>query len=109
MTPTPATCANPNCDRAVPRPKRPGRPAIYCSPGCRRTRRPPDPLIVEVQHPDISPDGRPAQRVWTVQLRRGDHTVIIANNLGWPTANALAHELNNLLLTNTPNNGAAID
>jgi hypothetical protein len=44
-----------------------------------------------------------------VQLRRGQHTVTIANNLGWPTANALAHELTNILFTKPTHKGAAID
>ena len=52
---------------------------------------------------------RGIDRVWTVHLRRGEHRVVIANDLGWPTANALAHELTNLLNTTAQRTGGAID
>jgi hypothetical protein len=91
------TCAAPDCDNTVVRRPR-GRPAIYCSPTCRPGRRSGHPrLTVEIGHPDTSPNGRPTGRVWTVQLRRGPHTVTLADNLGWPSATALADQLNNLL------------
>jgi hypothetical protein len=112
MSPAAATCAAPGCEQPVQRTNHTGRPAIYCSPECRpsRNRTPRRAhVVVEVDHPDISPDGRPADRVWTVQLRRGDHRVVIADDLGWPTANALAHELNHLLNTTPPRTGGAID
>ena len=113
MTPTPTTCAAPGCDRPVPRSHRPGRPPIYCSADCRPTRarapvRRAD-VLVEVEHPDVSPDGRPAERVWTVRLRRGQRVVVVAEDLGWPTANALARELNDLLFANPLHEGVAID
>ena len=87
------TCARDGCTNPVARTGRQGRPAIYCSPACR----PPRHLTVEVTHPDTSPDGRPADRVWTVRLRRGHHTVTIADNLGWPSATALAGQLDQLI------------
>ena len=112
MTPAPVICAAPGCDKPVPRPKRTGRPAIYCTPDCRPTHRRAKirraGVVVEIQHPDVSPDGRPVDRVWTVRLRRGQHIVVLADNLGWPTANALARELNDLLFTN-PQTGGAIN
>lgn len=81
-------CAAPHCDTPLtPNPR--GRPAIYCSPACRPSGRRPA-ITVDITHPDISPDGRPAQRVWTVTLRRGSTTVVIATDLGWPSAIALA-------------------
>jgi hypothetical protein len=107
-----AMCAAPGCEQPVHRTNHTGRPAIYCSPACRpsRNRTPRRAgVVVEVEHPDISPDGRPADRVWTVQLRRGEHVVTIADDLGWPTANALARELNDLLDTTPPQTGGAID
>jgi hypothetical protein len=107
-----ATCAAPGCDQPVSRTNRTGRPAIYCSPACRRSHnRTPRRagVIVEVEHPDISPDGRPADRVWTVQLRRGEHRVIIADDLGWPTANSLARQLDDLLNPTPKRAGGAID
>lgn len=115
MTPAlePVTCAAPECTNSVPRTNRPGRPALYCSIDCRPThsraavRR--AGVVVEIDHPDISPDGRPVERVWTVRLRRGQRVVVIADALGWPTANALARELSDLLSAKPPHKGAAID
>ncbi len=103
MTPAVA-CASPRCDNLVPRRPGPGRPAIYCSANCRPGHRQPK-ILVEIDHPDTSPDGRPVQRVWTVQLRRGQQVVVIANNLGWPSANALAAQLHNLLHPTPQQNG----
>ena len=102
------TCAAAGCDNPVPHTSR-RRPPIYCSPACRPSRRSqPSSLYVEVDHPHTSVDGRPVERLWTVRLRRGTRAVVIADNLGWPSANALAHELFDLL-TPKPDKGAAID
>ena len=108
MTPAPVGCAAPGCTNPVPRRPGPGRPAIYCSPACRTNRRQPQ-IQVEIDHPDHSPDGRPVQRVWTVRLRRGQHIVIIANDLGWPTANALAQQLHHLLHPSPQQTGGTIE
>ncbi|MGI8984749.1 MAG: hypothetical protein ACR2HM_09505 [Acidimicrobiales bacterium] len=54
-------------------------------------------VLVEVDHPDASPDGRPPERVWIVRLRRGQQVVVIADDLGWPSAHALAGALGDLL------------
>ncbi|HEV2810358.1 MAG TPA: hypothetical protein VGV93_08195 [Acidimicrobiales bacterium] len=105
----PPNCAREGCEEPVVRNSR-GRPAMYCSPSCRpsrRARRRP-PVVVDVEHPDTSPDGRPVQRVWTVALRRGMQTVTIADNLGWPSAHALARQLEELLGP-LPHRGGAID
>jgi hypothetical protein len=91
-----STCAASGCENPVPRRPGPGRPAIYCSPECRPTRCRPG-IVVEIDHPDESPDGRRARRVWTVRLRRGRRVVVIAGDLGWPSANALATQLEDLL------------
>jgi hypothetical protein len=106
------TCAATGCEQPVHRTNHTGRPAIYCSPACRPSRNPTPrraQIIVDVEHPDTSPDGRPAERVWTVILRRGQQRVIIADDLGWPTANALAHQLTDLLDTSPQRTGGAID
>lgn len=132
------SCANPSCDNPLPARGHTGRPAIYCSPACRqrrpRPRRTPpaDPtparptparptadsalsaddtaaIVVELDHPDQSPDGRPVERIWNLRLRRRHHVVIIAEGLGWPTANALARQLTALLADTSPTQGAAID
>lgn len=101
------TCAAHGCTNPVIRQPR-GRPAIYCSPACRPSRRTARPrLQVEIGHPDTSPDGRPTDRVWTVQLRRGPRTVTIADNLGWPSAATLADQLHDLI-TNPRDKGATI-
>jgi len=104
----PAVCAAPGCDNVVVRTNAPGRPAIYCSATCRPSRHRAG-VAVEVAHPDTSPDGRDASRVWLVRLRRGRRVVTIADNLGWPSAYALATELEQLLLSRPRQEGAAID
>jgi len=86
----------------------PGRPFIYCSRECRPNHRRPA-IRVEVDHPDTSPDGRPVQRVWTVRLRRGQRVVVIADDLGWPSAKALAGELNDLLRPASRQKGGTIE
>ena len=96
------TCAATGCTNPVPRTSRQGRPAIYCSPACRPPRR----LTVEITHPDTTPDGRAVERVWTVRLRRGRRTVTIAENLGWPSASALAGQLDQLLNRSQQERGA---
>ena len=100
-------CARPGCPRpAAPRQSR-GRPPIYCTPACRAAaQRRPDagPILVEIDHTSPEP-GRPSGRVWLVRLRRGQHTVTIATNLGRPTANTLAHQIAQLLRTRTHQGG----
>jgi hypothetical protein len=70
-----------------------GRPALYCGPSCRPSQKSKS-IAIEVLNPDESPNGRPAERTWTVRLRRGKRFVVIANGLGWPSASTLARELN---------------
>lgn len=84
-------CAALECTNIVTRNAR-GRPRIYCSKECRPTRSRPR-IVVEVDHPEVSHDGRPSERLWTVRLRRGNRSVVVADGLGWPSANALATEL----------------
>ena len=92
-----ATCAAEGCANPVPRSRR-GRPAMYCSPSCRPSRRNKG-IVIEVLHPDESTDGRPVERTWTVRLSRGDRSVVVAHGLGWPSASALAGELDDLFAT----------
>lgn len=108
MTTATVACVAPGCANLVPRSPRAGRPAVYCSPECRNKPRQPK-LVVEIDHPDTSPDGRPVQRVWAVRLRRGQRVVVIANDLGWPSATALAAQLEDLLHHRPQQNGATID
>jgi hypothetical protein len=103
------TCAAAGCDNPCPQPRR-GRPPIYCSPACRPScRGRPSSLVVELDHPTASSDGRPPERVWAVSLRRGQRVVLIADNLGWPSANALAQQLADLITSRPRQKGAAID
>lgn len=104
----PAVCAAPGCDNVVVRTNTPGRPPIYCSAACRPSRHGTG-VVVEVAHPDTSPDGRDASRVWLVRLRRGQHLVTVAGGLGWPSANALATQLEELLLSRPWREGGATD
>jgi hypothetical protein len=99
-------CAADGCHNPVPTGR--GRPAIYCSPTCRPSWRPARrrQITVELANPDTSPDGRPADRVWIVRLRRADKAVTIADNLGWPSASALAGQLEAVLYP-TRKEGAA--
>lgn len=108
MRPAPVACAAPGCANLVPRRRGPGRPAIYCSTVCRPKHRRPG-IVVEVDHPDVSPDGRPVERVWSVRLRRGQDVVVIADDLGWPSANALAGDLDDLLRPRSQQKGGAIE
>lgn len=108
MTPTPAACAALGCSNLVPRRAGAGRPAVYCSPVCRPNHRRPG-ILVEVDHPETSPDGRPVERVWAVRLRRGRDFVVIADDLGWPSANALAGALDDLLRPSSRQTGGTME
>lgn len=108
MTPAPVACAAPGCANLVGRRAGPGRPAVYCSPVCRPNRRRPG-ILVEVDHPATSPDGRPVERVWTVRLRRGKDVVVIADDLGWPSANAPVGALDGLLHPSSQQKGNTIE
>lgn len=90
------TCAAAGCDNVVVRRPGPGRPAIYCCFACRPTARR-SAVVVDVEHPPASVDGRDARRVWIVRLRRGRRSVVVADGLGWPSAAALAGDLEDLL------------
>ena len=108
MTPRPAVCAAPGCDRP-PRPSTGrGRPPIYCCDNCRsRAMRRPDrgPVLVELVHPTTPRRQRPSGRVWTIQLRRGPDTVTIASDLGHATARNLAGQIAAILGTSTQQGG----
>ena len=90
------TCAATGCANPVPATPR-GRPALYCPPACRPSRQRHPGVTVELDHPTTSPDGRPTERVWAVRMRRGEHVVVLADGVGWPTATALARQLEDLL------------
>lgn len=106
------TCAAPGCDRPVTR-GGPGRPRIYCTPACRpnatRATAATASLTVEVNHEPV-PDGiRPTGRIWKVQLQRAGRTVVIATDLGRPSADHLANQIDGLLNPSQQAHGGAID
>jgi hypothetical protein len=101
-------CAAEGCTNPVTRKRQRGRPAIYCSPECRPSRRSRG-VTVEVVNPDESVDGRPAVRVWTVRLRRGRRAVTVAAGLGWASATALSEDLQRLLAASPRSKGAPLE
>jgi hypothetical protein len=104
-------CAAPQCPNPLPERSGRGRPAMYCSPTCRPTatkhqlRR----IDVEVGHEPTDDGERPSGRVWSVTLRRGSRSVMVAAELGRPSAENLASQLNDLLAPQTRIKGGAID
>ena len=103
-------CATPGCTEPLPAPAGRGRPRLYCSPQCRtssasRSGR----LSVEVDH-ELDEDGcRPAGRVWLVKMRRGRREVIVASELGRPSADHLARQINELIGAPSGAEGDAIE
>ena len=101
MTAQKATlCAGSNCENLVPQRTGRGRPSIYCNPACR-----PEPIKqrraridVVIEHEPTVNGERPAGRVWSVHLQRGDRRVVIATELGRPSAENLAAQINELLI-----------
>lgn len=104
-------CAAPGCDELVTRHQARGRPAIYCSPSCRPAARGRAGVrvVVEVDHEPTPDNERPTGRVWLVRMRRGMRSVVIAAELGRPSADHLAAQLNELLDTRRRAKGAAIE
>lgn len=107
---TTETCAASGCDQPVTRGGR-GRPRIYCSPACRPGQPRPGagPLVVEVDHEPTPDHTRPTGRIWLVRLRRSGHTVVIATELGRPSADHLANQIDALLKPHPPAQRAAMD
>lgn len=105
-----ALCAAPGCDEIIVRAGR-GRPKLYCSPACRPAARGHAGVrvIVEVDHAPTPDLGRPTGRVWLVRMRCGTRSVVIAAELGRPSADHLAGQLNELLATRRRAKGAAME
>ena len=108
--PATVNCAAPGCDEPVARGGR-GRPRIYCSLACRpqRLRTGAGQLVVEVDHEPTPDHTRPTGRIWIVRLRRSGHTVVIASELGRPSADHLASQINALLNPRPRDNRAAME
>jgi hypothetical protein len=92
-------CAAPDCDNPLPERSGRGRPFIYCTPACRPTGARPhrEPLEVQLDHEPTHADERPTGRVWSIALRRGANSVIVAAELGRPSAENLAAQISALL------------
>jgi hypothetical protein len=91
-------CAAPTCENPVPAQSGRGRRAIYCSPGCRPTAHQHiHRLGVEIVHEGWESGERPTGRVWSVRLHRGNRCVVVATELGRPSAEHLAAQISELL------------
>lgn len=94
----PSLCAAPGCDEPLPAPIGRGRPRLYCSPRCRTASKSrAGGLSVEVDYVHDDSGGRPLGRVWLVKLRRGRREVVVASDLGRPSADHLAGQIAELL------------
>jgi hypothetical protein len=94
----PKVCATRGCRELLPAPSGRGRPRLYCSPKCRSigvARN--SALIVEVDHDSDENNGRPTGRVWLVRMRRGNAEVVVATELGRPSADHLAGQITKLI------------
>ena len=94
----PKVCAARGCGEPLPAQSGRGRRRIYCSPRCRRisvARR--TALRVEVDHDGDADNGRPTGRVWFVRMRRGNAAVVVAAELGRPSADHLADQIAQLI------------
>jgi hypothetical protein len=90
----PGLCAAPGCDAVLAPQTGRGRRRIYCSPSCRaRAVARGGRLTVEVDHEPVEDGARPAGRVWFVRLRRGKRHVVVAAELGRPSADHLASQI----------------
>ena len=97
---SPRVCARPGCANPVTRvPGRPGRPPVYCSPGCRPSRaRWSDTIAVDAEQ--VTGDGheqRATGRDWLVRVSRGQRSAVVAHDLGRFSATVLANELRSVL------------
>ena len=83
---------------------------LYCSPECRvATTSRVGSLSVEVEHVDDDTGGRPLGRVWLVKLRCGRHEVVVAADLGRPSADHLASQIAQLINQRRQVRGAAME
>ena len=103
-------CAAPGCEEPLPEPAGRGRPRLFCSPKCRAAGSPrAGPLTVEVDHELDEDGGRPAGRVWLVKMRRGRREVVVASELGRPSADHLAGQIAALIGPRRQAEGGAIE
>lgn len=94
----PKVCAARGCREPLPAQSGRGRRRIYCSPRCRRiTLARSGALMVEVDHDSDQGNARPTGRVWLVRMRRGNAEVVVATELGRPSADHLAGQIAQLI------------
>ena len=67
-----------------------------CSTKCRSTNTRGGVLSVEVDYAGED-GGRPTGRVWLVKIRRGRDEVVVATELGRPSADHLAGQISQLI------------
>jgi hypothetical protein len=68
------------------------------------------PLTVEVDHgTDEEDGGRPTGRVWLVRMRRGRSEVVVATELGRPSADYLAAQIADLVSSRRKAGGGATE
>ena len=94
----PKVCAARGCREPLPAQSGRGRRRIYCSPRCRSISLARSAALrVEVDHDSDADSGRPTGRVWLVRLRRGNAEVVVATELGRPSADHLAGQIAELI------------
>ena len=94
----PKVCAARGCREPLPAQSGRGRRRIYCSPRCRRISvARSGALRVEVDHDSDAEGGRQTGRVRLVRMRRGKDEVVVATELGRPSADHLAGQIARLL------------
>ena len=112
MIATTRTCAADGCENPVPERTGRGRPFVFCSVSCRPTQRRSDrvgPLVIEIDHAEVTDNARPTGRIWSVRLRRGTRIVTVAEDLGRPSADHLAAQINELIGASSRAKGDAIE
>jgi hypothetical protein len=103
-------CAAADCDKPVPPQSGRGRRAIYCSPQCRPTaQQPSHRLGVRIDYETTESGERPSGRVWSVALHRGTKNVVVASELGRPSAEHLAAQISDILTAHPSTQEVAID
>ena len=54
-------------------------------------------LVAEVDHEPVEDRARPAGQIWFVRLRRGRRQVVVASELGRPSADHLAKQIGEVI------------
>ena len=94
----PKVCTTPGCEEELPPPSGRGRPRLYCSTKCRSTNTARGGAFsVEVDYEGDEAASRPTGRVWLVRMRHGNDEVVVATELGRPSADHLAGQIAQLI------------